>query len=81
MRRAAETTICPMVAATPIDGVFYAVRGSKARLLAAQLSLAGLSGLPGVATSQIAVGAGDPLQDVMLDGIAFPTETWTGLSM
>ena len=66
-----------VAAATPIDGVFYAVRGSKARLLAAQLSLAGLSGLPGVATSQIAVGAGDPLQDVMLDGIAFPTETWT----
>ena len=66
-----------VAAGTPIDGVFYAVRGSKARLLAAQLSLAGLSGLPGVATSQIAAGAGDPLQDVMLDGIAFPTETWT----
>ena len=64
-------------AGTPIDAVFLAVRGSKAHLLAAQLSLAGLSGLPTVATSQIATGTGDPLQDVMLDGIAFPTETWT----
>ncbi len=64
-------------AGTPIDGVFYAVRGNKAHLLAAQLSLAGLSGLPAVATSQVAIGTGDPLQDVMLDGIAFPTETWT----
>ncbi|HEU4813585.1 MAG TPA: penicillin-binding protein activator [Xanthomonadaceae bacterium] len=64
-------------AGTPIDGVFYAVRGNKAHLLAAQLSLAGLSGLPAVATSQIAIGTGDPLQDVMLDGIAFPTETWS----
>lgn len=64
-------------AGTPIDGVFYAMRGNKAHLLAAQLPLAGLSGLPAVATSQIAIGTGDPQQDVVLDGIAFPTETWT----
>lgn len=64
-------------AGTPVDAVFYAVRGSKAHQLAAQLSLAGLAGLPAVATSQIAIGTGDPLQDVILDGIAFPTETWT----
>lgn len=65
------------LAGTPIDAVFMAVRGSKAHLLAAQLSLAGLSGRPVVATSQVGAGADDPLRDTMLDGIAFPTETWT----
>ena len=63
-------------AGTPVDAVFFAVRGSKAHLLAAQLQLAGLSALPTVATSQITLGAGDPMKDVMLDGIAFPTGTW-----
>lgn len=62
---------------TPIDAIFYAVRGTKAQLLASQLQLVGLSGLPGVATSQITSGSGDPMSDVVLDGIAFPTETWT----
>lgn len=66
---------------TPIDAVFFGVRGSKAHLLAAQLQLAGLSALPIVATSQITVGSGDPMQDILLDGIAFPTETWTVLGV
>ena len=70
-----------VVAATPIDAVFFAVRGSKAHLLAAQLELAGLSTLPIVATSQITIGSGDPMQDILLDGIAFPTETWTVLGV
>ena len=74
VQSAAETAVG---AGRPIDAIFLAVRGGKAHLLAAQLSLAGLSGRPMVATSQIAIGTGDPMQDVMLDGIAFPTETWT----
>jgi len=64
-------------AGTPIDSVFYAVRGSKAHLLAAQLHASGLDLVPAVATSQITLGAGDPLLDMTLEGIAFPTETWT----
>ena len=64
-------------AGAPVDAVFLAVRGGKAHLLATQLSLAGLGGVPMVATSQLAAGTGDPLQDVVLDGIAFPTETWS----
>ncbi|HET8818649.1 MAG TPA: penicillin-binding protein activator [Xanthomonadaceae bacterium] len=70
-----------VAAGTPIDAVFFGVRGSKAHLLAAQLQLAGLDALPMVATSQITIGSGDPMQDILLDGIAFPTETWTVLGL
>lgn len=74
LRAAAEAAVA---AGTPIDAIFYAVRGTKAQVLASQLDLVGLSGLPGVGTSQITSGSGDALSDVVLDGIAFPTETWT----
>ena len=66
-----------VAAGTPIDAVFFAVRGSRAHLLAAQLQVAGLSARPIVATSQITLGTGDPMQDATLDGIVFPTETWS----
>lgn len=66
-----------IAAGTPIDAVFFAVRGSRAHLLAAQLQVAGLSTRPIVATSQITLGTGDPMQDATLDGIVFPTETWS----
>ena len=60
-----------------VDAVFLAVRGSRAHGLAPQLSLAGLAGTPRVATSQLTVGTGDAAEDRVLDGIVFPTETWS----
>lgn len=59
------------------DAVFLAVRAPKAREVVPQLSMAGLSGLPRVATSQLTLGTGDAGEDALLDGIAFPAETWT----
>ena len=60
-----------------IDAVFLAVRGSAARELMPKLALAGLAGKPLVATSQLLSDTGKPTEDRVLDGIAFPTETWT----
>lgn len=60
-----------------IDAVFLAVKGSGARALMPKLALAGLADRPRVATSQLLSGTGKPEQDRVLDGIAFPTETWT----
>ncbi|MBB1088616.1 penicillin-binding protein activator [Lysobacter sp. SG-8] len=60
-----------------VDAVFLAVRGASARELVPKLSLAGLAGKPRVATSQLLSGTGDAEKDRVLDGIAFPTETWT----
>ncbi len=60
-----------------VDGVFLAVRGGTARALAPQLALAGLGGKTRVGTSQLASGTGKAGDDVALDGILFPTETWT----
>lgn len=60
-----------------IDAVFLAIRGDAARDLMAKLALAGLAGKPRVATSQLLSGTGKPEDDRVLDGIAFPTETWT----
>lgn len=64
------------------DAVFLALRGSEARTLAPKLALAGLSGKPMYATSALLSGTGKPAEDRALDGIVFPTETWTtrGLS-
>lgn len=60
-----------------IDAVFLAAKGSTARELMPKLALAGLADRPRVATSQLRSGTGEPAQDRVLDGIAFPTETWT----
>lgn len=60
-----------------VDAVFLAVRGGTARELMPKLALAGLGDRPRVATSQLLSGTGKPEQDRVLDGIAFPTETWT----
>ncbi|GAB3334713.1 penicillin-binding protein activator [Marilutibacter aestuarii] len=60
-----------------IDAVFLAMRGNSVRELMPKLALAGLAGKPRVATSQLLSGTGKPEDDRVLDGIAFPTETWT----
>lgn len=58
------------------DAVLLALKGSQARILVPQLAAAGLSAVPRVATSQIVSGTGKPAEDAVLDGIAYPTETW-----
>jgi hypothetical protein len=60
-----------------VDAVFLPLKGSQARAVAPQLDTAGLAGKPRVGTSQLTSGTGKPAQDRVLDGIAFPTETWT----
>jgi hypothetical protein len=60
-----------------VDAVFFAVKGGDARTIAPQLAAAGLGGKPRVATSQLLSGTGKPAEDSALDGIAYPTETWT----
>ncbi|MGH8080620.1 MAG: penicillin-binding protein activator, partial [Lysobacter sp.] len=60
-----------------VDAVFLAVKGSSARNLIPKLAMVGLSDKPRVATSQILSGIGKPEQDRVLDGIAFPSESWT----
>ncbi|MES2859653.1 MAG: penicillin-binding protein activator [Pseudomonadota bacterium] len=59
-----------------VDAVFLAIRGNQARALAPQLAAAGLAGKPRVGTSQIVSGTGKASEDMLLDGILFPTETW-----
>ncbi|MEO6227974.1 MAG: penicillin-binding protein activator [Thermomonas sp.] len=59
-----------------IDAVFLALKGNQARELAPRLAAAGLAGKPRVATSQIVSGTGKASDDVLLDGIVYPTETW-----
>lgn len=60
-----------------VDAVFLAVRGNTARGVVPKLALAGLSGKPLVATSQLLSGTGKATEDAALDGIAFPSESWT----
>lgn len=60
-----------------VDAVFLAVKGAQARALAPQLAAAGLGGKLRVATSQIVSGTGKPVDDLVLDGIAYPTDTWS----
>ena len=73
--------IGPMQAAVQaeggVDAVFMALRGPQARQAAAQVSAAGLSGRPRVATSQLLSGTGKAEEDAVLDGIAFPSDAWT----
>jgi len=64
-----------------IDAIFLAVRGGVARLLMPRLALAGLAGKPRVATSQLLSGTGKAEEDRVLDGIAFPSESWTTRGM
>ena len=59
-----------------VDAVFLALKGPQARALAPHLNVAGLTGVPRVATSQIVSGTGKVSEDILLDGILFPTETW-----
>lgn len=61
---------------TAIDAVFLALKGNQARELAPRLGAAGLAGKPRVATSQIVSGTGKASDDILLDGIVYPTETW-----
>jgi len=63
------------------DSVFLAVRGPTARALAPQLALAGLAGKPRVGSSQLVLGTGKAEEDVVLDGVAFPSERWTSFGM
>lgn len=60
-----------------VDGVFLALRGTQAAAIAPQLAAAGLNAKPRVATSQLLSGTGKPATDIALDGIAFPTDTWS----
>ena len=59
-----------------VDAIFLAVKGSVARQLMPRFALAGLAGKPRVATSQLLSGTGKPEEDRVLDGIAFPSESW-----
>jgi uncharacterized protein len=63
--------------ASAADAVFLAVKGSTARALAPQLALAGFAGKSRVATSQLVLGTGKPEDDLVLDGIAYPSELWS----
>ncbi|QOW21567.1 MULTISPECIES: penicillin-binding protein activator [Lysobacteraceae] len=60
-----------------VDAIYLAMRGPAARELMPRLAMAGLSGKPLVATSQLLSGTGDAEEDRVLDGIAFPAESWT----
>ena len=59
-----------------IDAVLLALRGPEARVMAPQLSAAGLASKPRVATAQLTLGTGKPEEDRVLDGIAYPTDVW-----
>ncbi|MGD4596012.1 penicillin-binding protein activator [Xanthomonas citri pv. citri] len=63
------------------DAVFLAVRGNTARALAPQLALAGFAGKSRVGTSQLVAGTGKVEDDLALDGIVYPSETWTALGV
>lgn len=63
-------------AGQPVNAVFIASRGSVARTLLPRLRLAGIGTTRLVATSQLLSGTGKAAEDVALDGVAFPTETW-----
>lgn len=59
-----------------VDAVFLALRPAHARVLASQLSLAGL-GKPWIATSQLAAAAPADTAGHALDGIVFPSDAWS----
>jgi outer membrane PBP1 activator LpoA protein len=57
------------------DAMFLALKASQARLLASQMDVAGLTGVPRVATSLILSGA-NLRMDTELDGIEYPELPW-----
>ena len=63
-------------AASGADSVFLAVRGPQARALAPQLAQAGFATRSRVGTSLLTSGTGKADEDLVLDGIVFPTEAW-----
>lgn len=70
-----------LASGTGVDAVFLAIRGNQARVIAPQLSVAGLAARPRVGSSLLQTGTGKPEEDQILDGIVFPTESWsTGAS-
>ncbi|MBB3345468.1 penicillin-binding protein activator [Luteimonas sp. RC10] len=70
-----------VTAGAGVDAVFLAIRGNQARVIAPQLSVAGLGSRLRLGTSQLTAGTGKPEEDQILDGIVFPTESWsTGAS-
>ncbi|GAB1594523.1 penicillin-binding protein activator [Lysobacter claricitrinus] len=66
----------PVVAGKQVDAVFLATKGGVARAVVPRLSIANLGDKPRVATSQILSGTGKAEDDRVLDGIAFPSESW-----
>lgn len=59
-----------------VDGIFLALKPTQIAALAPQLATAGLGDKPRVATSQLASAVGTA-GDHALDGIAFPSESWS----
>lgn len=59
-----------------VDALLLAMKGSQVRALVPQLAAAGITTVTRVATSQIASGTGKASEDMLLDGIVHPTETW-----
>lgn len=57
-----------------VDALFLALKPAQVRGVAPQLAATGLAGKPRVGTSQLA-GSGDAKH--ALDGIAFPSDTWS----
>jgi hypothetical protein len=70
------TDLAAAVAGKQADAVFLATRGNVARAIVPRLAAVGLSGKPLVATSQLLVGTGKAEDDRVLDGVAFPSESW-----
>jgi len=60
-----------------VDAVYLAIRGNQARVLAPQMSVAGLATRPRVGSSLLTHGTGKAEEDQILDGIVFPTESWS----
>ena len=58
------------------QAVFLALRMGEARAISPQLVEAGYATRPRIGTSQLFAG-GNPEENAVLDGIAFPTERWT----
>ena len=71
-----STTDFTAAAAKPVDAVFLAVRGNTARAIVGRLASTALAGKPRVATSALLTGTGKAADDRVLDGIAFPSESW-----
>ncbi|MDR6991150.1 penicillin-binding protein activator [Luteimonas sp. 3794] len=70
-----------LASGTGVDAVYLAIRGNQARVIAPQLSVAGLATRPRLGSSLLTQGTGKAEEDQILDGIVFPTESWsTGAS-